>query len=265
VTDDRTCKIFLDGAAGSGPLIALVASHLRGTVAGPTITARYLALDVMDNDAFDRRARREEADGFLHARWILAVEPIAGAALADYLSQLTALILHLRWSDLQVTAACGFEDQLPPNRPARVTCAVAGMPCDQLQLAARELGFGGGAPALRLLPFTATFARESFVGLAGPLYRVLCDETRAEVARGLAPEPASLVQAGYPDLPALITQLPAAFGEVFTGHLALDFCQWWLGANASRRFRYVVNGIDRATPSADGASVTITGGAYEAP
>jgi hypothetical protein len=263
MNDNLYCKVFIDGAPTRERVIGVIAPHLDATRSGRTIVAKHLEIDVNDNDDFDERRSQREPDGFLYWRWFLDVEPVAGAARANYIRQLTHLILRLRWSQLRVVAACGFEDELPPNRPPRVICEVAGVPLDQGELAPRELGFGRREDLGRLLPWQARFEVQSFIGLADPLYRVLCDETRSEVAAGLEPDPISLVRAEFPGLPALIEEIPVMFEPVFVGYLALDFCQWWLGGHASPRVRYVVNGIDHATLSEDGSSVLLTGEAYE--
>lgn len=115
-SNELYCKIYVATDAPRAELAAALATALSDAVAGPgreTIHTPDAALDIVANDEFDERRRRDFPDGFLHFRYAVEVYPRADAS-HEAVRQFVARLLEYVWArGIPAVAACDYEDELP--------------------------------------------------------------------------------------------------------------------------------------------------------
>jgi hypothetical protein len=107
------CKIFVDTDSEPQRLVDLIARILSAPHDRWTVNTTLCEIDVEKNEDFDQARRSQSPDGFLHYRYYLDIEPIAGADRAAYVESIGQLLNRLWDSGCRAVAACDFEEDLP--------------------------------------------------------------------------------------------------------------------------------------------------------
>lgn len=116
ISDDLYCKIFVDSDISREDLTTRIANLLSAFTDVRTICTPICEIDVLDNDDFDERSRKQLNDVFLYYRYHLEIFPVVNTHrdIRDIYVQTISQILNYLWnSSFDAVAACDFEDELP--------------------------------------------------------------------------------------------------------------------------------------------------------
>jgi hypothetical protein len=114
--DDLDCALYVDGAPDAATLAAWVLETLALQRGEHWLLGDGMALDAEDNDDARAGDRDDPQDGFLFYDHVVEVY-FAPSVGHDRRVQTVATLMREFWSrGLRVTAATGYEDELP--RPA---------------------------------------------------------------------------------------------------------------------------------------------------
>ncbi len=112
---DLFCRINVQSELPFREFVAFIARCAGGSGRMNAVTSKSLDISVFENDDFDADKSRAGKDRWLHFRYTLEVDPLAGVPPSDYVAAVGAL-LEAHWSACsEAVAACDFEDRLPRN------------------------------------------------------------------------------------------------------------------------------------------------------
>ena len=112
---DLVCRINVQAEMPFQEFVALITRCAGGAGRMNAVTSDRLDISVFENDDFDIAKSRTGKDRWLHFRYTLEVDPMAGVAPSDYVAAVAALLEALWTSCCEAVAACEFEDCLPRN------------------------------------------------------------------------------------------------------------------------------------------------------
>jgi hypothetical protein len=114
-TKELYCKIYVDTDQDRTWLLQQVAEQCLGVVAGRTVSAPELVVDISRNEDYDP-VRAQSSEGFVHFPYYLDVEPVDGIERTSYIDAVRNLLLGFSQSHIRAVAACDFENELPEAR-----------------------------------------------------------------------------------------------------------------------------------------------------
>jgi hypothetical protein len=110
---DHFCRINVHSELPFPEFVAFVARCAGGSARRNAVASKMLDISVFENDDFDPAKSRTGVDRWLHFRYTLEVDQIAGILPRDYVAAVGALLEALWSSCCEAVAACDFEDYLP--------------------------------------------------------------------------------------------------------------------------------------------------------
>ena len=105
--------LYVDSTSTLEKLFNEVAYAVEGTIRRGTVFSKCVEVDVRVNEYFEQRIIDRDPGDFIHYAYTVEVEANEGVSLDYYLEAVSSLMRCLHAKDVNVVAACDWEDKLP--------------------------------------------------------------------------------------------------------------------------------------------------------
>ena len=114
-SEDLDCRIYVDANCTLNELVSIIANSLSGLADMRTVQTPHSEIDVVDNDKFDEKRRRDFPGGFNYFRYSVEIYPLVGLPHIDRVALVADLLKYFWSQNWPAVAVCDYEQELPNN------------------------------------------------------------------------------------------------------------------------------------------------------